>query len=98
MRGPDGIDYPCRATVREVTPPERLVLVGDDAPGPDCGAGIPPRAIVTVTFDEEAGGTRLTLHTRLDSAEARAGILASGFATGWTESLERLSGHLVEVD
>ncbi len=94
MRGPDGVLYPCTGVYREIVEPERIVYAGvsDDRVG--CGGGLPPRAIVTMTFAEHAGKTTLTIHTRLQSAADRDAALEMGFHAGWTASLDRLAAYL----
>jgi len=94
LRGPDGMTHPCRGTYLEIVPPARLVFEGIPEDGHPCGAGIPPRAIVTVTFEEEDGETTLTIHTRLASADAAEAAVANGFSQGWTDSLERIANLL----
>ncbi len=94
MRAPDGNVYPCVGTFREVVAPERIVYDGEAAEGHPCGAGLPPRAVVTVSFDEQDGKTRLTLHTRFASAEQKQAAAEARFVVSWEEALERLAGSL----
>ena len=57
-----------------------------------CGAGLPPRAVVTVDFEDEVGGkTRLTINTRLPNPAAKTAAAQGGYIVGWTESLDRLA-------
>ena len=60
MQGPDGTRYPNESEFVEVVPPERIVLVH-----------LRPmhRFVLTMTFADEAGQTRLTWHMLFDSAE-----------------------------
>jgi uncharacterized protein YndB with AHSA1/START domain len=62
-----------------------------------CGAGLPPRARVTVTFAERAGKTTVTIHTRLESAADREAAVKTGFNSGWASSLDHLAEHLRTV-
>jgi len=94
MRAPDGNVYPCVGTFREVIEHERIVYVGEAADGHPCGAGIPPRAVVTISFAEQQGKTHLTLHTRFASAERKAAAASARFVISWEEALGRLAGHL----
>jgi uncharacterized protein YndB with AHSA1/START domain len=94
MRAPDGNVYPCVGTFREVVVPERIVIDGEAAEGHPCGAGLPPRSVMTVSFDEQDGQTRLTLHTRFASAEQRLAAAVARFVVSWEEALERLAGSL----
>lgn len=92
--GPDGGIYPCLGSYREIVEPERLVFDGEAAEGHPCGAGLPPRAMVTITFTEVDGGTRLTHQTRFSSANGREAARQSGYDVSWEASLDRLAGHL----
>ena len=94
MRAPDGNVYPCIGTFREIVEPERIVYDGEAAEGHPCGAGIPPRAVVTISFAEQRGKTHLTLHTRFASAERKAAAASARFVISWEEALGRLAGHL----
>lgn len=91
MRAPDGNIYHCIGTFREIVKPERIVYDGEATEGHPCGAGIPPRAVVTVSFTEQDGKTRLTLHTRFASAERKQAAAAARFVISWEEALERLA-------
>src|SRR5687767_10583384 len=78
MRGPDGKDYWLEGVYREIVEPERIVLTwernGADDPHPG-------HTLVTVTFDDVAGKTRLTLRqATFDATESR-----DGHQHGWTE-------------
>lgn len=94
MRAPDGNVYPCVGTFREIVEHERIVYVGEAEDGHPCGAGIPPHAVVTISFAEQQGKTRLTLHTRFASAERKDAAAAARFVVSWEEALGRLAGHL----
>ena len=95
LDGPDGNKYPCRGVFKEVVEKEKIVYDGPPNEPAGCGAGIPPNARVTVTFEERSPeATRLTIHTVLDSAESRAAAAAEGFVAGWNDSLDRLAEDL----
>lgn len=51
-------------------------------------------AITTITFDERAGTTTLTMTIRYESREARDQVLASPATEGVAEGYERLAGVL----
>ena len=88
MRGPDGDDHWSQGIFREIVEPERLVLAGywADAEGNPKG----PEALLTVTFEDINGETRLTLHQAVfESVTAR-----DAHRGGWTSSLERLAEYL----
>ena len=90
MRGPEGATYPCTGIYRDIAPPERIVYAGTADDGHPCGGGLPPRAIVTMTFTALDGKTKLTIHTRLASAADREAAIKGGFNAGWNDSLDRL--------
>jgi uncharacterized protein YndB with AHSA1/START domain len=91
MRGPDGAVYPCRGVFRDVVEPEKIVYAAVLEEGHPCGAGLPPRAIVTITFAEHDRKTTLTIHTRLESAADHDAAVNAGFVPGWESSLQRLA-------
>jgi len=87
MQAPNGSVIRKHGVNREIVAPERLVLtyITDDA------AGNPgPETLVTVTFGDLGGKTRLTLHqTAFQSVAAR-----DDHRRGWTSALERFAVHL----
>jgi len=94
MRGPDGKTYPCTGTYREIVPPERIVYASTASDENPCGGGLPPRALVTMTFVERAGETEITIRTLLQSAADRDAAVKGGFNAGWNDSLDRLAEML----
>ena len=89
MHGPDGVDYVNVAVYEEVTEPERLAYrYGPDEEGH-------PGFVSTVTFDDEAGKTRITLRTVFESAAERdRQIEEIGAIDGGNQTLDRLERHL----
>jgi uncharacterized protein YndB with AHSA1/START domain len=69
---------------REIVPDARLVYTEVYEGAPDA------EALVTVTFAEADGRTRLSMLMELPSREVRDAILASGMETGAAEGLELL--------
>ena len=91
MRGPEGDDHWSQGVYREVVEPERLVMAGawTDARGKPTS----PETLLTVTFEEHQGKTKLTLHQALfESVTAR-----DAHRGGWTSSLDRLGEYLATV-
>jgi uncharacterized protein YndB with AHSA1/START domain len=87
MSAPDGTEHRKHGVYREIVEPERLVFtyVTEDPKG---NPG--PETVVTVTFADLDGKTRLTLHHALfESVAAR-----DSHRDGWTGCLERFAGHL----
>jgi uncharacterized protein YndB with AHSA1/START domain len=91
MRAPDGAIYPMQGEVREIVPPERLVFTNMalDANGNAMTAGL-----TTVTFAEEGGETKLTLHTRGSALVEKAIPYLQGMEHGWGQSIDRLADLL----
>ncbi|MGV3606721.1 MAG: SRPBCC domain-containing protein [Planctomycetaceae bacterium] len=95
LHGTKGDVHPCCGMFREIVEPERIVYEGTLQEGAGCGAGLPPRSVVTVTFEDQQGKTLLTIHTRLASILDRDAALESGFGPGWESCLERLADYLI---
>ena len=94
MCAPDGNIYPCQGVFREIVEPERIVYDSSADESHPCGAGLPPRSLVTVTFAEQNGKTTLTLHARFESEARRDAANAAGFSSSWGECLVRLEDFL----
>lgn len=60
MTGPDGANYEITKQFVEIVPPERIVLRNVQE-----GHGF----VMTMTFEDVAGSTKLTWHMRFDSAD-----------------------------
>ena len=91
MRAPDGSVYPMKGEIREIVPPERLAFTNiavDDA-----GNHI-IEGFTTVTFADEDGKTRLTLHTRGSAVVEKAVAYLQGMEMGWTMSIDKLQALL----
>jgi len=88
MRGPDGIVYPMTGVFREIVEPERLVFtaVAEDLQGNPL-----LEALTTVTFVEQGGKTKLTVHAKAIGLAPEAPQMLAGMEAGWTQSLERLA-------
>jgi uncharacterized protein YndB with AHSA1/START domain len=91
MRGSGGDDHWSQGIFREIVERELLVMAGSwaDAAGNPTG----PETLVTVTFEEHNGKTKLTLRqVGFESSTSR-----DAHRGGWTSSLERLADYLVTV-
>lgn len=97
MRGSDGGIYPCKGIYREVVEPERIVYIGEPDGSHGCGGGLPPRALVTITFAGHDGKTTITIDTRFEAAADRDAAVKMGFNTGWASSLDRLADLLEKL-
>jgi uncharacterized protein YndB with AHSA1/START domain len=89
IRAPDGSVHRKRGVYREIVAPERLVFtyLTEDAEG---NPG--PETVVTVTFADLGGKTRLTLHQALFESVAARDLHRGG----WTTCIERFAEYLVE--
>lgn len=94
MCAPDGNNYPCKGVFHEIVEPERIVYDSTADEGHPCGAGLPPRSRVTITFTELGNRTMLTLHTRFESTERKEAANQAGYSVSWGQALERLGDHL----
>jgi uncharacterized protein YndB with AHSA1/START domain len=75
-----------------VNPPSRLVLTQVYERMRNAG-----EAIVTATFEESQGRTRLTLHQLFPSKEALEGAVASGMEHGMRETLDQLDALVASL-
>jgi uncharacterized protein YndB with AHSA1/START domain len=91
MRAPDGSVYPMKGEIRELVAPERLVFtnIAIDEAGNHIIEGL-----TTVTFADEGGKTKMTLHTRGTGMVERAADYLKGMEMGWTQSIDRLEALL----
>ncbi len=89
LRSPEGTELIKRGTYREIVEPERLVFTYADE---DTDGKPGHETLVTVTFADLNGKTRLTLH------QAVFGTVGSRDAhqSGWAGSLERLAEYVAE--
>lgn len=91
MRAPDGTIYPMKGEIRELVAPERLVFtsIATDAQGRHLLEGL-----TTVTFADEGGKTRLTLHAKAVAVVEGAAVYLQGMDAGWTQSIDKLQAFL----
>lgn len=89
----DGSVHPFKGVFQEIVPPERLVhtMIYDVEPYSNMVA------IVTVTFTEEGGKTRMFERIQHQTVEARDGHLQSGMEWGAVITLNRLEALLEEM-
>jgi uncharacterized protein YndB with AHSA1/START domain len=102
MRSPEGQDYWSTGVYREIVQPERIVCTdsfadehGNQVPASHYGMGgdWPPALLVTVTFEEQAGKTKLTLR----HAGIPAGEMSDLTKSGWNESFDKLAEALAKA-
>lgn len=88
MRGPDGTIYPMTGVYHEIVEPERLVFA---ASALDAGGKPLFEQMTTVTFEEHAGKTKLTVYASFSKVRPEAAPHLAGAETGWNMSLDRLA-------
>ncbi len=91
MRAPDGSVYPMKGEIRELVVPERLVFtnIAVDAAGRHLLEGL-----TTVTFADEGGKTKMTLHTKAVAVIEDAAAYLQGMEAGWTQSIDKLQAFV----
>jgi len=103
MRSPEGRDFWGKGVYREIVPLERIVCTdsfadeeGNLVPATYYGmsADFPLEMLVTVTFEEIEGKTKLTLQHALGSVPASERDLCQ---QGWNESLDKLAEYLAKA-
>ncbi len=99
MRSPEGKDYWGTGVFREVVPMERIVITDSfadeegnvvSATHYGMSADIPLEMLVTVTFEDHEGKTKLTLR----HAGLPAGPDQEGAKAGWSQSFDKLADDL----
>lgn len=99
MQAPDGQNYWSTGTFNEIIPLKRLVWTdsfadeqGNVVPGSYYGMGddFPLEMLVTITFEDHDGKTKLTLH----HAGLPAGEMADMTGVGWSQSFDKLAASL----
>ena len=102
MRAPDGKDYWNTGVYQEIVVPERIVCTdsfadekGNVVPASHYGmAGeFPIEMLVTVTFEDQDGKTKMTLR----HAGMPAGENPDGANVGWNESFDKLVEELAKA-
>jgi uncharacterized protein YndB with AHSA1/START domain len=108
MRSPDGMDFPVSGKFMEIVTNKRIVysddsfeqkemwemLIGKTVNNVDFST---IQSIITVTFEDDGDGTKLTLITRFVSNQVRDAMLKLQMAEGWTQSLEKFATELISA-
>ena len=87
MRAPDGTIYPMTGIFRDIHMPSRLVFMAEAR---DHAGKALLESLTTVTFAEEGGKTRLTVHAHAVGLAAIAPQMLAGMEAGWTQSIDKL--------
>jgi uncharacterized protein YndB with AHSA1/START domain len=101
MRSPEGEDFWSTGVYREIVPPEKIVCTdsfadekGNVVPATHYGmsADFPLEMLITVTFEEQDGRTRVILnHSGLPPGKD-----LEDCGTGWSESFDKLAEVLAK--
>lgn len=91
MRSPSGEIHWWHGVVREIVEPERIVWTCS-VNNAD-GTSISAETLLTVTLEEYAGKTRLTLHQAIFESTA----IRDAHSNGWNDAFGRLAEHLASV-
>jgi uncharacterized protein YndB with AHSA1/START domain len=87
----EGFEVAFHGEFREIVPNQRIVNTEVYEAMPD------GEALVTVTFAEAEGRTKLTMLTGMESKEARDGLLESGMESGLQEGLDLIETIAIEL-
>ena len=90
MRAPDGNVHPMGGIFHEIKPHDRIVFTSfvDMPDGKRVLEGLN-----TVTFEEQRGRTKVTVHARAEGYVDFAAQMLAGMEAGWSQSLDKLAGH-----
>ena len=90
-RAPDGVEHAFSGTIREFRPPERVVRTNtyENIPGAE--------SLETMTLEERAPTTKVSIRVLFKSRDQRDGYIASGAEGGMRESYERLDEYLTKT-
>ncbi len=95
MRPPNGDAHPMGGRFREIVPPERLVFTTnaffDNEGNPKL------ENLNTVTFEEDAGKTKVTIHVVVLRATPEVAGPLAGMKEGWSQSLEKLDALVTKA-
>ncbi len=88
-----GMLAPMAGVFKEIVEPERLVFTSN-AYADAALSKLLLDAVTTVTFADEGGKTRLTVHNAVLKAAPEATQALQGMNQGWTEQIEKLEEFL----
>jgi uncharacterized protein YndB with AHSA1/START domain len=97
MRGPAGEEGCGKAVYREIVEPERIVYTDAFADAEGNVLAEMPEMLITVTFAEHDGKTKLTNRAQFASAADLERTLAIGMVEGLTQTLDRLEAYLAQA-
>jgi uncharacterized protein YndB with AHSA1/START domain len=92
MRAEDGVGHPITGTYREIIEPERLVFTASVM---DDQGDVLFEVLNTVTFTDQEGKTKQTVHACVIHKSAKGEPYAAGMDQGWAQTLDRLEELVV---
>jgi uncharacterized protein YndB with AHSA1/START domain len=93
MKGPDGTVYPMEGEFHEVLEPEKIIFTSAAL---DKNGNRLFEVLNTVTFTEEGGKTKLTLHAAVSNITDEGRLYIDGMNEGWDQSIDRLDEYVKE--
>lgn len=88
MQAPDGTLYPMNGEFHEIVEPEKIVFTSAAL---DKNGNRLFEVLNTVTFDDEKGKTKLTLHAAVSHITDEGRPYLDGMNEGWNQSIDRLN-------
>ena len=97
MRGPEGEESWGKAIYREIVEPERLVYHDAFADAEGNVLQEMPEMVITVTFEEHDGQTKVIARAQFASPADLEKVLALGMVEGLTQTWDRLEAYLANA-
>jgi len=91
MKAPDGTVYPMDGEFHEILEPEKIVFTSAAL---DKNGNRLFEVLNTVTFTEEGGKTKLTLHAAVSNITDEGRTYIDGMNEGWNQSIDRLDEYV----
>ncbi|HEX4775072.1 MAG TPA: SRPBCC domain-containing protein [Candidatus Saccharimonadales bacterium] len=83
-----GQRWPMQGTFKEIKAPEKLVFINQAV---DEEGNVLIDGLTTVTFEEQGGKTKLTMHAVAKPVATPAEQMLEGMTQGWSQSLDKLA-------
>ena len=93
MRSSNGTIYPMNGMFKEIIRPEKIVFISGAL---DKNGNQIFEVLNTVTFADENGKTKLTLHAVVDDISDVARPYIDGMNQGWNQSIDRLEAYVTK--
>lgn len=107
MCGPDGTEYPMKGVFTEIVNNKRITYTCNLDEHPDAWHQMVRNnltnkeasidSVVTVTFEDHEGKTRLTITSQFRSKEVMEAFTKMQMVAGWTESMEKFENELNKI-